>query len=194
MKNTTNANNTAAEALALSLENLFINIETFIENRTTRSAWSHGVEAYALDLLEDIKESINYDPANLADLASHRTLERLALNGAGSWNQYSRGGCSLIYNYDIAARLCNPSELKRTDNGRKRPNSQEEWLDTQARALYQAHNILQKAVKANAEQVNKLVDYLETLEESDEENTAKTAWPTHNTTHTGRSPAPLQPE
>lgn len=32
------------------------------------------------------------------------------------------------------------SELKKTRHGERRPNSREEWLDTQARALYQACN------------------------------------------------------
>lgn len=44
----------------------------------------------------------------------------------------------MIYNADIAERLCCPSELKKTRNGERRPNNREEWLDTQARALYQA--------------------------------------------------------
>lgn len=44
----------------------------------------------------------------------------------------------ILDDYDIAKRLCNPTELKRTDNGRLDPNKREQWLDTQARALYQA--------------------------------------------------------
>lgn len=46
----------------------------------------------------------------------------------------------MIYDSDIAERLCNPSELKKTRNGERRPNGREEWLDTQARALFQAAN------------------------------------------------------
>ena len=60
------------------------------------------------------------------------------LNGAQDWNKYSWGGSSLIYDGDIAERLCTPSELKKTRNGERRPNGREEWLDTQARALHQA--------------------------------------------------------
>lgn len=60
------------------------------------------------------------------------------MNGADGWSDYSWGGSALIYNEDIALRLCTPSELKRTANGSKRPNAREEWLDVQARALYQA--------------------------------------------------------
>ena len=49
---------------------------------------------------------------------------------------------SLIYNEDIAERLCTPSELKKTRHGERRPNAREEWLDTQARALFQAYNLI----------------------------------------------------
>ena len=69
------------------------------------------------------------------------------LNGAKDWSQYSWGGCSLIYDPDIASRLCCPSELKKTRNGERRPNSREEWLDVQARALYQAANRVYRYLK-----------------------------------------------
>lgn len=102
----------------------------------TRSAWAAGVKAYALELLEDWETS------------GHEYLtERDLLNGAQDWNEYSWGGCSLIYDSDIAERLCNPSELKRTRNGERRPNAREEWLDTQARALFQAARMIMRAVK-----------------------------------------------
>lgn len=105
-------------------------IRTALETRKHRSAWDRGVTAYALDLLEDLPENVNYD--------SYASLKADMLNGAYDWSQYSWGGCSLIYDCDIAERLCTPSELKRTRNGERRPNSREEWLDTQARALGQA--------------------------------------------------------
>nr|DAP26633.1 MAG TPA: hypothetical protein [Bacteriophage sp.] len=72
------------------------------------------------------------------------------LNGAQDWEQYSWGGSALIYDYDIAERLCCPSELKKTRNGERRPNSREEWLDVQARALYQAAS---RVVNAYREEV-----------------------------------------
>ena len=95
---------------------------------------------YALELLEEVREGCDYtgkDPENAAELKSY------ALNGAEDWKAYSWGGCSLIYNCDIAARLCAPYELKKTQNGAKRPNAREEWLDVQARALFQAYRILE---------------------------------------------------
>jgi hypothetical protein len=48
-------------------------------------------------------------------------------------------------NEDIAERLCTPSELKKTRHGDRKPNSREEWLDVQARALYQASNRIKHA-------------------------------------------------
>jgi hypothetical protein len=72
-----------------------------------------------------------------------------ALNGAKDWSQYSWGGCSLIYDAAIARRLCTPSELKKTRNGERRPNSNEEWLDTQARALNQAFRNIRQVYCGN---------------------------------------------
>ena len=101
------------------------------ENR--RSAWGRGVAEYTEELFESLEENAAYYEVNCS-----KDLEKAALNGATNWSEYSWGGCSLIYDYDIAKRLCNPSELKRTKDGERRPNSNEEWLDTQARALKQA--------------------------------------------------------
>ena len=70
----------------------------------------------------------------------HNCVREKGLDGAADWSQYSWGSCSLIYDSDIAERLCCPSELKKTRNGERRPNSREEWLDVQARALRQAAN------------------------------------------------------
>ena len=105
-------------------------IRNILETTKTRSAWDRGVNTYALELLEEYENNYgsNACAPSEADL----------LNGASSWSQYSWGGCSLIYNGDIARRTCNPTELKKTRNGEKRPNSREEWLDVQARALFQA--------------------------------------------------------
>lgn len=58
------------------------------------------------------------------------------------------GGCACIFDSDIAERLCTQSELKRCDYGRLRPNSEEYWLDVQARALFQSYNLIVSAVKA----------------------------------------------
>ena len=111
-----------------------------IESEKQRSAWDKGVTQYALELVEQLGEQINGGYFEELDLTESKKVRAALLNGAADWSQYSWGGCSLIYDSDIAERLCNPSELKKTRNGERRPNSREEWLDTQARALFQAAN------------------------------------------------------
>lgn len=106
-----------------------------LEARKDRSAWNKGVTAYAIDLLDQYQERAEYEGR---EAASRKELEGWLLNGASTWSEYSWGGSALIYNGNIAKQLCGPSELKRTHNGELRPNSREEWLDTQARALAQA--------------------------------------------------------
>lgn len=94
------------------------------------SKWSTGVNEYAEELQEFLAEN-----------KLEATKENL-LNGASDWKQYSYGGSSLIYDYDIAERLATPSEIKsrtRKDGSfNQMANTRESWLDVQARALYQA--------------------------------------------------------
>jgi len=101
-----------------------------IRARKTRSAWDRGVQAYAIELLEDLE-------------GEEITREAL-LNGASDWSEYSQGGCALIYDADIAERLCSPSELRKTRGGERNPNRRETWLDVQARALSQAFRLINR--------------------------------------------------
>ena len=114
-------------------------ITAIIESTNPRSAWGRGVKVYALELLENApSEFIPESPMAFSDYL---------LDGARNWCQYSWGGCSLIYDGDIAKRLCTPAELRKTRNGELKPNKDEEWLDTQARALNQAaNNIIRVAI------------------------------------------------
>lgn len=107
-----------------------------------RSAWQKGVKAYAAELLESLAEAIEGGYFDPDDIDAPKMLHNALLNGAPNWLEYSWGGCSLIYDGDIARRLCTPSELKRTDHGRRDPNKTERWLDTQARALRQACDLI----------------------------------------------------
>lgn len=111
-----------------------------IESEKQRSAWNKGVTQYALEMVEQLGEQIRDGYFDELDLSNSKKVRAALLNGAETWRQYSWGGCSLIYDSDIAERLCCPSELKKTRNGERRPNSREEWLDVQARALFQAAN------------------------------------------------------
>lgn len=105
-----------------------------IEAQPARSAWDKAVKVYAYELIEEMDDNKEFygSPADKKEL----------LNGASGWNEYSWGGCSLIYDADIAERTCSPSELKKVNNGERRPNSNEEWLDVQARALFQAEHMI----------------------------------------------------
>lgn len=119
-----------------------------IEESSPRSAWNKGVKAYALGLLENLREGISDGWYEDEDIRSPKILDKMLLNGASDWREYSWGGSALIYNGDIAERLCTPSELKLKKGGELRPNSREDWLDTQARALYQAASIIRRHAKA----------------------------------------------
>lgn len=113
-------------------------VRAILNGRKCRSAWDRGVMQYAEELTEELAENINGGYITLEQLATAEERKAALLNGAKDWSQYSYGGSALIYDYDIAERLCNPSELKRTRNGERNPNSRETWLDCQARALSQA--------------------------------------------------------
>lgn len=113
------------------------NLETarkILKTRHDRSAWNKGVTLYALDLLDSIK-----DPESITPDLTRTEFKKLVLNGARDWSQYSYGGCSLVYNGNIAKRLCSPSIIKRTRGGEYNPNNHETWLDVQARALGKAY-------------------------------------------------------
>ena len=107
-----------------------------MKKQFARSAWDKGVYDYAFDILEplgDELEDVNAD-----------TL----MNGTNTWTAYSYGGCALIYSYDIAKRMCTPSEYKKYLNAG--PNSKlsdsDYWLgDVQTRALFQAMAKIRRA-------------------------------------------------
>ena len=123
------------------MKNLHEVIST-IEATSPRSAWSRGVKVYALEMLEELQEAVNQGWRDENDFCNRVMIKKALLNGAPAWDMYSWGGCSLIYDSDIAKRLCTPSELRKTRNGELNPNSREQWLDVQARALFQACTLI----------------------------------------------------
>lgn len=123
-----------------------------LEQRKDRSAWGRGVNGYAVDMLQQIADYYKDGYISADDLETWATAEAVALNGARDWSEYSWGGSALVYDGDIAAALCTPSELKKTRNGERRPNSREEWLDVQARALHQAFRRMYDAIRRAARQ------------------------------------------
>lgn len=126
-------------------------IRTTITNRRARSAWDKGVNLYALDLLADLEDGECLRGLPAADtVGACAALSDRMLSGARDWDAYSYGGCALIYNGDIAARLCSPSEFRRTRGGEWNPNRRESWLDVQARALHQAALLIWHAYRGDA--------------------------------------------
>lgn len=111
-----------------------------------RSAWKRATASDALDFLDQIQRGIEDGELNPAALGDRTELKNYLLNGAENWNQYSWGGCGLIYDTDIARRYCTPSELMKTRDGERNPNGREHWLDVQARALNQAAHIAIDAI------------------------------------------------
>ena len=109
-----------------------------INAENARSAWSKGVKIYALELLEELDTAINDGYFKAEDVNDRFKLRAQLRNGAASWHDYSWGGCSLIYDPDIAKR---------------RPNSREDWLDVQARALSQASGRIYLAARAEEMEV-----------------------------------------
>lgn len=105
-----------------------------------RSAWARGVRAYAAELCGNLRSAATYaaEAGTPSPLTDRETVRAALLNGARDWSEYSWSGCALIYDGHIAARVCTPSELRRTHGGQRDPNPRETWLDVQARALYQA--------------------------------------------------------
>jgi hypothetical protein len=121
-----------------------------LEARVDRSKWDKAVTEDAIDLLDTVNDHCEQVTRKFAEteegghahtldlFKSRKGLMDIMKNGAESWHDYSWGGCGLIYDGDIAEHYCTPSELKKVHGGERRPNSREEWLDVQARALRQA--------------------------------------------------------
>ena len=114
-----------------------IELSSLITAMPARSAWRRGVKAYALEMVESAD----------GELAAVADLKKELLNGAANWGEYSYGGCALIYDGDIAERLCAPSEYRKTREGQRAPNARETWLDVQARALGQAATLISTVAK-----------------------------------------------
>ena len=110
-------------------------IEKILSRMPQRSAWQRGVRETAKEMLESLEDQETF----LLD-------EKKLLNGADDWHEWAWRGCGLIYDADIAARYCCPSELKKTRAGELPPNSREGWLDVEARAAFQARSAILRAV------------------------------------------------
>lgn len=120
--------------------NSWADLQKAISESPARSAWARGVRQYASELVEEADSDWGLDFAEFVGMGASQREKRL-LNGAQNWVEYSEGGSSLVYDSEVAERLCTPSELKRLTlkSGLKdSPNPRENWLQCQGRALHQA--------------------------------------------------------
>lgn len=110
-------------------------IQKLESQRTPRSAWKKGVLYYALFII--------YKFESETEIESEKDL----LNGAKDWKHASCSGCFYVNDEFIALTLCNKSELRMTRDGKRKPNRDETWLDVQARALFQASQLILSIMK-----------------------------------------------
>ena len=103
-----------------------------------RSAWERGVKLYALDLVGSVEKGYFFE--------KNQELREKLLNGAQNWHEYSYGGCALVYDGDIAERLCSPSELKKCRGGEWRLRARYSWIDKQAQALGNAYWLIRSCL------------------------------------------------
>ena len=109
-----------------------------VNNTETRSAWSKGVKAYALDILANFEEWRKWSEENGEGVPE--LDERTALNGADNWRHWAEGASGLAESYAILCRLCPPSEVRKGVRGI-------DWLEVEARAARQAWRMIAEAVR-----------------------------------------------
>lgn len=120
-----------------------VEIKKKIENlKPARSKWERAVQSDAVELLENVIND-DYKPKEVTSFAE---LKKLMLRGAENWNRYCTGGFGLISNEEIAEHYATKSEVRRDKCGElKNPNSREDWMKLQARALFQAEHLIECA-------------------------------------------------
>ena len=119
-------------------------LENEIEKEKANSAWDKGVKNYCFEIIDNIKNNYNYHGEDLKSF-DFKSLQKLALNGADTWSQYSWGGCSLVYNWDILKALFSPSIVKKYENSDTIRGLH--LLDYQARALKFAMSKIYNKIK-----------------------------------------------
>lgn len=131
-------------------------LTTLQNQKPARSRWDRAViedaEEMISEAIDNLRDNPDEAPQDLTALTAdllNVSISTLKMWGGddghnGIRNLYqcahesSWAGCFLCYDYDIARHYCTPSELKRTRDGERQPNAREDWLDVQARAIYQA--------------------------------------------------------
>lgn len=106
------------------------------EQKKAKGAYNKAIYQYAFELVDNIADNYRTTADELEHLENITNLKERALKGAESWRQYSWGGASLCYDYDILSRLFCPSIVKKyqhTDTIKGR-----HLLDYQSSALTRA--------------------------------------------------------
>ena len=119
------------------MENIYTKeLRKLVEEIPNRSAWRRGVKEYTDELLDNLEERARIYKRLPKD---ENELESWLLKGARNWGDYSWRGYSLIYDSQIAERLCTPSEFRKKDGGRIAPSRHDNWFNEQAKALNYAY-------------------------------------------------------
>ena len=105
-----------------------------IEKQEPKSQDHKARRLYALEMLAGLAE--NKGAVYQWDNLRQNVIDML--NGAENWQQYNDGGCSLVYNRDIAERIMTPSEFKRWENSTSEPD----LLGRQYRYLLRAVSLI----------------------------------------------------
>lgn len=111
------------------------NLRELKNSKKRISTWKKAIFTYARELVDGAEEKLTYE-----------NCEKVLLDGADNWHRYSWDGFTLEHDYDIAKRLCTPSQFKKHYGywGIKEPNKKEDWKDIQAKALYEAFLLIQE--------------------------------------------------
>lgn len=115
------------------------------EQKHAKGIYQKAICQYAFELVDNIADNYITTADELEHLENITNLKERALNGASDWRQYSWGGCSLCYNYDILRRLFCKSIAKKYENADSVRGRH--LLDWQASALSKAFSKINFIIK-----------------------------------------------
>lgn len=115
--------------------------ETLIARKPGRSQWDRARREYALALLCNYEDAVEYDPDT--QFRDRTEFTNILLNGAQTWHQYCEGGNALVYTGEIIERLFPPSLRKAVE--RKADKGEIDIMAHQALCLAQAATLLYRS-------------------------------------------------
>lgn len=101
-------------------------------SRTERSYWNRGVASLIRDYGDEVLGEHD------GEIISARDFYKLWNCGAETLRDAVYDGSFDIWKYDIAKRLCTPSKFKKSNEGMRRPNKRQDWIDVELIAVQQA--------------------------------------------------------